>query len=191
MELLDVVDKNGNPTGVLIEREKAHIEGIMHRTSHVWLLRVRKEKVQVLLQKRCETKESFPGCYDISSAGHIPSGVGFEESAVRELKEELGVSVPVEDLIYCGDRLVIWDDHFNGVPFHDRQFSRVFSLWMDREEEEFILQKEEVESVLWMDLEECIRKVESNLIKHCIYTDELRLVRDACKNESLEELKKY
>ncbi len=32
-------------------------------------------------------KDSFAGCYDISSAGHIPAGQDYLESALRELKE--------------------------------------------------------------------------------------------------------
>lgn len=181
MEILDVVDENGNPTGQTVERKKAHEEGIMHRTSHVWLLRKKQGKVQILLQKRSETKESFPGCYDISSAGHIPAGMDFAESAIRELQEELGISVSNEDLVFCGDRTVIWDDSFYGRPFHDRQYSRVFILWWDMDEEEFIVQKEEVDSVHWMDLDECIEAVETNRIRHCIYTDELKMVKDACR----------
>jgi len=181
MEILDVVDENGNPTGQTVERKKAHEEGIMHRTSHVWLLRKKQGKVQILLQKRSEIKESFPGCYDISSAGHIPAGMDFVESAIRELQEELGISVSNEDLVFCGDRTVIWDDSFYGRPFHDRQYSRVFILWWDMDEEEFIVQKEEVDSVHWMDLDECIEAVETNRIRHCIYTDELKMVKDACR----------
>lgn len=181
MEILDVVDENGNPTGQTVERKKAHEEGIMHRTSHVWLLRKKQGKVQILLQKRSEIKESFPGCYDISSAGHIPAGMDFAESAIRELQEELGISVSNEDLVFCGDRTVIWDDSFYGRPFHDRQYSRVFILWWDMDEEEFIVQKEEVDSVHWMDLDECIEAVETNRIRHCIYTDELKMVKDACR----------
>ena len=180
MEILDIVDEYGNPTGKTVERKKAHEEGIMHRTSHVWLLRKKQGKFQVLLQKRSETKESFPGCYDISSAGHIPAGVDFVESAIRELQEELGISASADELIFCGDRTVIWDDCICGKPYHDRQYTRVFILWLDIEEGEFILQKEEVDGVLWMDLDECFAAVRNNRIKHCIYTDELKMVKDAC-----------
>jgi len=180
MEILDIVDEYGNPTGKTVERKKAHEEGIMHRTSHVWILRKKQGKVQVLLQKRAETKESFPGCYDISSAGHIPVGMDFVESAIRELQEELGISVSADELIFCGDRIKIWDDCFCGKPYHDRQYTRVFILWRDLDEGEFILQKEEVDSVLWMDLDECITAVENNKIKHCIFPDELKMVKDVC-----------
>lgn len=180
MEILDVVDEKGNPTGKSVEREKAHEEGIMHRTSHVWLLRKKCGRVQILLQRRCETKESFPGCYDISSAGHIPAGVDFVQSAIRELEEELGILASEDELIFCGDRMVIWDDCFNGRPFHDRQYSRVFALWQDIEEDKLTLQKEEVDSVLWMDLDKCIEAVEADQIKHCIYPEELKMVKASC-----------
>ena len=60
MELLDVVDENGIPTGETVERSIAHAKGIRHRTSHVWLLRRRSEGVEVLLQKRSDNKDSFP-----------------------------------------------------------------------------------------------------------------------------------
>lgn len=178
MEILDVVDEYGNPTGETVEREKAHEKGIMHRTSHVWLLRKKQGMVQILLQKRCKTKESFPGCYDISSAGHIPAGMDFIESAIRELQEELGITASDDELIFCGDRILKWDDSFYGKPFHDRQYSRVFILWRDIDEEKFILQKEEIDSVLWMDLNECISAIEHNQIRHCIFIGELKMVRN-------------
>lgn len=74
MEFLDVVDENGMPTGETVERSAAHANGIRHRTSHVWLLRRRSEGVEVLLQKRSDDKDSFPGCYDTSSAGIFRRG---------------------------------------------------------------------------------------------------------------------
>ena len=104
MELLDIVDEKGNPTGETVPREVAHREGIRHRTAHVWIFRRRGGVVQILLQKRSDNKDSDPGCYDISSAGHIPAGSDYIPSAVRELKEELGVDMNGDELIYCGQR---------------------------------------------------------------------------------------
>ena len=43
------------------------------------------------MQKRSLRKNSFPGCYDVSSAGHIKAGDDYLESALRELSEELGI----------------------------------------------------------------------------------------------------
>ena len=175
-EYLDVVDTNGQPTGEIVERSIAHREGIPHRTAHLWLVRRRDNRVQILLQKRALTK-SFPGCYDISSAGHIPAGQDHLASAVRELKEELGLTAAESDLVYCGDMTIFWDDVFFGIPYHDRQYTKVFLLWTDAEESDLVLQEEEVAGVLWMDLEECISAVAAGMIEHCISLEELQLVQ--------------
>ena len=178
-EFLDIVDEKGQPTGEIVDRETAHAKGILHRTSHVWIARRKDGKVQILLQKRAQHKSSFPGCYDISSAGHIPAGDSYEISALRELEEELGVQVKEEDLIFCGDRKVIWDAVFFGKEFHDRQISRVFLLWLDKEESEFTAQESEVDSVRWMDFDECYVGVQNDQFENCIVLEELDMLKSA------------
>ena len=177
MEYLDVVDAQGEPTGEVVERSKAHLLGIRHRTSHVWLYRMKNNRAEILLQKRCASKDSFPGCYDISSAGHIPSGCSFEESAIRELEEELGVQASAAKLIYCGMQSIDWDAEFHGLPYHDRQVTKVFLLRLDDfDEEDFRLQESEVDSVRWMDFTACVKAVQENTIKHCISMSELEML---------------
>ena len=173
-----MVNESGEPTGETVDRETAHLEGVRLWTAHLWLLRKKDGKTEILLQKRAQTK-SFPGCYDISSAGHIPAGDEYRESAIRELKEELGVTAEESDLICCGDRYIIWDDVFFGKPYHDRQYTRVFMMWKDADENEFTLQEEEVDSVMWMDLEQCIEGVKNNSFSNCIDLNELMMVREA------------
>lgn len=177
-EYLDVVDENGMPTGETVERSVAHREGFPHRTSHLWLVRKRDGRIQVLLQKRAMTK-SFPGCYDISSAGHIPAGQDYYPSAIRELKEELGLTAKESELILCGDMKIVWDDVFFGIPYHDRQYTKVLLLWADVEEDQLTLQKEEVDGVLWIDLQECMDRVAAGTIQNCISPEELKLVQAA------------
>ena len=177
MEWLDVVDEKGNPTGELVERTRAHREGVRHRTAHVWLLRLRQGKTEVLLQKRSRGKDSHPGCYDISSAGHIPAGVDWLPSARRELLEELGLEAREEEFADRGQRKIYWKDNFYGEPFVDNQVSNVYCLWRDVEPEQLRLQPEEVESVRWMDGEACAKAVREETMPNCIYLDELELVR--------------
>ena len=99
LELLDLLDENGEPSGQVRERTLVHLNGDWHRTSHVWVVRRRRDGGHdLLLQKRSREKDSFGGCYDISSAGHIPAGQDYLESALRELKEELGIAAEPEDL---------------------------------------------------------------------------------------------
>ena len=133
-------------------------------------------RTEILLQKRAAIK-SFPGCYDISSAGHIPAGDDYVTSAIRELKEELGITAEPYDLVCCGDKYISWDDVFFGEPYHDRQYTRVFLIWADMDEDQFILQKEEVDSVLWMDLDQCIDGVKNSSFDNCIALEELLMVR--------------
>ena len=179
MEWLDIVDERGRLTGETIDREIAHREGILHRTSHLWLLRRREGKIQVLLQKRSQNKDSHPGCYDISSAGHIPAGVDFLPSALRELKEELGLEADAGELILCGTRRIRYEGEFHGRPFRDNQVSRVYALWRDVEPEALTLQRDEVESVLWMDYDRCLQAVKENTFPHCIVPEELELLSKA------------
>ena len=186
-EFLDIVDENGEPTGETTDRETAHSKGIRHRTAHLWLLRKAPDgSIQVLLQKRCSTKSSFPGCYDISSAGHIPAGVDYIPSALRELEEELGITAKADELIPCGMRTIRADEVFFGREFHDRQVSKIFVLWRDIDEDGFTLQKDEVDEVRWMELDECINAVENNTIKHCIVMEELLMVKRAAEASEAE-----
>lgn len=86
MEYLDIRTENGELTGEIKERTQVHTDGDIHGTSHVWLVRYtdkNKKKFDILLQKRAATKDAYAGCYDISSAGHIPAGQDYLESAVR------------------------------------------------------------------------------------------------------------
>ena len=179
MEWLDIVDENGNPTGETTERAYAHRNGIRHRTAHVWLFRRHKRKTEILLQKRSDDKDSFPGCFDISSAGHIPAGVDYIPSAIRELKEELGVTVSEEQLQECGIRRVSADDCFHGIPYHDRQVSKVYMIWYTEEMGSFKLQEEEVSEVCWMEFSQCVEGVRTGAFPNCIDPEELDLLATA------------
>ena len=177
-ELLDIVDEDGNPTGETVGREAAHRDGIRHRTSHVWLVRSGPGgRMQVLVQKRAADKDSFPGCWDVSSAGHIPAGDDWVTSALRELKEELGVEAGPEDLQWLGKHTVNHDGDFHGRPFHNRQVSAVFVLRCQKPAEEFKIQKSEIESVEWTDIDDCIEVVRKKALPSCIPIWELKRIR--------------
>lgn len=179
MELFDIVDEKGEPTGFIKERTKVHEDGDLHRTSHVWIVRDNAEGgLDVLLQKRSANKDSHPGCYDISSAGHIPAGVDYVTSALRELKEELGIDVKADELEERWMRRIAYTDVFHGKIFRDHQVTRVYRLKKnDIEIEKLMVQEEEIESVMWMAYEACIEAVKNNTIKHCIYLEELLKIK--------------
>lgn len=178
-EILDIVNEKGVPTGETVDRRIAHEKGIRHRTSHVWILRKAASGIEVLLQKRSSIKDSHPGCYDISSAGHIPAGQSFLTSALRELQEELGIAcVSPSDLLYCGQRIIKMEGVFHGKPFIDNQVSNIYCLWLDVNPESLTLQKSEVEAVIWMDLNKCMDLVKKREVDfpNCIYLEELEML---------------
>ncbi|XP_061981335.1 nudix hydrolase 3-like isoform X2 [Populus nigra] len=91
-ERLDVLNKTGQKTGISKPRGEVHRDGDYHRAVHVWIYS--ESTQELLLQRRADCKDSWPGRWDISSAGHISAGDSSLVSAQRELQEELGISLP-------------------------------------------------------------------------------------------------
>ena len=81
-----------------------------------------------------------------------------------------------EDLIYCGQRKIHYEDTFHGKYFIDNQISNVYVMWCDREAEQFQLQESEVESVRWIGYDECCRLVREKRIPNCIRMEELMMI---------------
>ena len=127
MELFDILNPDGSKTGIVRERVVAHREGSLHATVHMWIVRPNeKSGYDVLLQKRSQTKDSNPGSYDISSAGHVDAGDEILESAIRELKEELDIEAKPEELHYIGVHYGAFEAEFYGKMFRDRELSSVY-----------------------------------------------------------------
>ncbi|KAL1556924.1 Nudix hydrolase 3, variant 3 [Salvia divinorum] len=92
VEYLDVLTRTGEKTGVSKPRGDVHRDGDYHRAVHVWIFA--ESTQELLLQLRAECKDSWPGHWDISSAGHISAGDSSLVTARRELQEELGITLP-------------------------------------------------------------------------------------------------
>ena len=208
MELFDILNEDGTKTGLVRERGVAHRDGSLHETVHTWIVRradaaaaddtqkasgqasedrdlPREEnRWEVLLQKRSATKDSNPGCYDISSAGHLASGDPPLEGALRELQEELGISARAEDLHYVGKHRGAFQAPFYGRMFRDNELSNVYVMTKAVAEEELHLQESEVESVRWMDYETCRRAICEGTLPNCIYADEFDMVGEYLRGMS-------
>ena len=177
MEYLDVCDEKGQPAGGIVSREKAHRDGIRHRTAHVWVIREEKGRIQVLLQKRSADKESFPGMYDTSSAGHIPAGCEPLDSALRELREELGIEAVEGQLRYLGAICNRYEAQFRGKIFRDNEYCSVYLYREPLDAESLHLQAEEVERVDWFDLEQVREEIEHSRERFCVPGASLDLLR--------------
>lgn len=93
-EIFDVV----NDQDQVIEqapRSVVHAQNLLHRAVSIFVLN---SEGELLLQLRSDSKDQYPGCYTSSASGHVDSGEDYRGAAVRELKEELALEVPVEFL---------------------------------------------------------------------------------------------
>lgn len=173
MEMFDVIDENGEKTGLIKERGVVHREGALHATAHIWIARKNeKSGYDILLQKRSDNKDSHPGCYDISSAGHICAGDNVLESALRELHEELGIEAKPQELREIGVYEKHYEGEFYGKPFRDNQRSTMYLYQEPIDITTLQLQQSEIASVIWMDYKEALCAIRENTMKHCIYEEE-------------------
>lgn len=89
-DIFDVVNERDEVIGRR-PRGEVHRLGLMHRAVHVMVFN---DRGQVFLQKRSMTKDRQPGLWDSSASGHVDSGEGYDQAAVREAREEIGLVLP-------------------------------------------------------------------------------------------------
>ncbi|CAD5186278.1 unnamed protein product, partial [Musa acuminata subsp. malaccensis] len=147
-EHLDVLTRTGEKTGVSKLRSLVHRDGDYHRAVHVWIYS--ESTQELLVQKRADCKDSWPGQWDISSAGHISAGDSSLLSARRELYEELGIDLPkdaFELLFVFLQECVINNGNYINNEFNDVYLVTTLSpIPM----EAFTLEESEVSSVKYI-----------------------------------------
>ena len=133
---------------------------------------------QVLLQKRSAEKDSYPGMYDTSSAGHIPAGKEPRESALRELEEELGIRASADELTFIGHFRTQYEEEFHGKLFRDNEWINVFVYREPVDLRELRLQESEVEEVRYFDIDEVYEEASSGSDRFCVNPDGLKILMD-------------
>lgn len=119
-ELIDILDSEGNLTGKTAMKSEAHKNGWYHQSVHVWFYT---ENGQVLIQQRAADKDTHPLLWDVSVAGHIGAGEDLLDSAVREVQEEIGLTIERDDLEKIG---VFESFHEHSESLIDNEFNHVF-----------------------------------------------------------------
>jgi 16S rRNA (adenine1518-N6/adenine1519-N6)-dimethyltransferase len=94
-ELFQVVDENDHVSGAA-PRSEVHGNNLRHRAVHVFIFNRHGE---LFLQKRSRWKDRHPLLWDSSAAGHVDAGEGYDETAVRELEEELGIKAELTRVV--------------------------------------------------------------------------------------------
>ena len=121
-----------------------------HRAVHIWVYNSRGE---LLLQQRSVRKECFPGLWDSSAAGHVDRNEGYDDCAVRELAEELGLQ-PSRPL----DRLF----KLQASAATGWEFCWVYRCVSDGP---FRLAPEEIDAVRWYAISDLAAQLQSEPLK--------------------------
>jgi isopentenyl-diphosphate delta-isomerase len=154
-EYLDIWNTDGQPTGNKCLKDEAHQKGWFHPTVHIWFYT---NTPSLLLQKRGLSKQTYPGFWDVSVAGHVSAGETILEGALREVKEEIGLDIKQTDLRLLDVRKNT-NRFENGII--DCEFQHVFLAKLDTAVSNLKIQEAEVDAVRlfsFEELQQCILK---------------------------------
>jgi isopentenyldiphosphate isomerase len=118
-ELFDVVTTEGVPTGRVKERALVHRDGDWHRAVHVWVAGIDDGGPFVLMQRRSPDKDTMPNRLDVAVGGHYRAGETLSD-VLREVDEEIGVPVTVDQLRSLGTRICLYEP-LGGMVEHELQ----------------------------------------------------------------------
>ena len=94
-EILEIVDSDDRVIG-RATRGEIHHKNLMHRAVHIFVFNFDGE---IYVQRRSALKDRHSLKLDSSAAGHVDPGESYEQTASRELQEELGITAQVEQVL--------------------------------------------------------------------------------------------
>ncbi|HAR99668.1 MAG: Isopentenyldiphosphate isomerase [Parcubacteria group bacterium GW2011_GWC1_36_108] len=98
-EYLDIVDENGNLTGEKELRSVCHEKGLWHNVAVAYFYRIKNNKLELLVHLRSKFKEQNPNKWSMRFGGHVEAGSTIEETVIKEIWEEAGVKILLEEII--------------------------------------------------------------------------------------------
>jgi len=126
-------------------RQEAHQKGFLHSIVVIYLFDT---KGNILIQQRMDGK------FDHSAAGHVAKGETYEQAAIRELAEEIGVSgVELTGLGVSTSREV--------HPERNKDIYHVFKIF-GCNGEPGVLQDTEVKKVFWADPYQIYKEIQKD-----------------------------
>jgi isopentenyldiphosphate isomerase len=154
METFDILDCTGRKTGEVIARDEAHRTGTWHGAFHCLIISLRDGRRQALFQKRAAQKKIAPDKFDVSVGGHYAAGEDARIAGPREIREELGLEVRFTDLLPLGRRVFAYCFAPGVIEY---EFQDVFLLERDIRVVGLNLQRDELDGVVQMDVEQGIK----------------------------------
>ena len=150
-----MLDAAGRQTGVAKRRGDVHRDGDWHGALHVWIGGVGPDDAAfVLLQRRSQSKDTWPGALDVAVGGHLRAGETLAE-AIREAEEEIGIAVTLDDVVRLGRRFA------PGASGTDNEVQEVFALRSDRPLAGYRLHPEEVDAIVSVPLDAAVELFEA------------------------------
>lgn len=110
MELLDILDENGDKTGKTIQRGKTMEQDEYHLVVNVW---IRNNNGEFLITKRTPTKKMFPNMWETTCDAVVTSEDSLK-AALREVKEEISIDLSPTN----GKHLFRLKTQHNEFPYH-------------------------------------------------------------------------
>jgi isopentenyldiphosphate isomerase len=147
-ERLKIFDEQRNLIGVAT-REEVHKKGHWHETFHCWLVSREAEGNYLYFQLRSAGKKDYPNLLDITAAGHLLANETVEDG-VREVKEEIGIDVSIEELLSLG--IISYSNKHEDLI--DNELAHVFLLEKNFSFDDFHLQLEEVSGIVKIDIQD-------------------------------------
>lgn len=155
-EFFDVLNENGEYINKVANRDECHKKGLWHKA--VVLFIISNDNQKVLLQLRSATKKLWPNLWDITAGGHVLSKELGYQAVIRETKEEIGINIKKEDLLFIGSTRSV---NIEGEIIN-KHFNEFYVVHKDINIENITLEKEEVENIKWFNKEDIIKRVKNN-----------------------------
>ena len=175
-EYFDLLYENGNKTGKIKLRSEVHRDGDWHRAVHIWILN---NKGDILLQRRCATKDSNPNMLYIN-AGHVTSGDDSLNTAVRELKEELNLEIKKEDLKFI---TTLKKSSKYTPTFVNNEFDDIYVLKTDKSVNDMKFQEEEISEILFVPYKDFKNMVDNRQPDLLMNLEEFKIIFDLFDKE--------
>jgi isopentenyldiphosphate isomerase len=135
-EPVDVVDEHDRVVDT-VSRGEVRRRGLLHRCTYVL---VRITSGEVLVHRRTDTKDIYPGAYDLFSGGVCAAGESYDDCARREVAEEFGVmGVDLRFLFrhrYRGPGSQVWGAVYEvewDRPVRHQESEVAWSVWVTLE----------------------------------------------------------
>lgn len=163
MEMIDILDENGNAKGEVQDRNTVHQIGLWHKVVYVWIIN---SKNELLIQKRSSNKDKDPNLWTISASGHLSAGDSSKDGALRELYEELGIQIIEEELNYL---FTVKQHKVHRKDYIDNEIVDVYLVKKDLDLNDLTMQKEEVSEIRLIPYHELKNKVinrDNSIVEH-------------------------